>query len=337
LRYVKFQLYIHFFCSLYETLLRESIYRLQKTEISMNRKNEKIDIPRPAATVILTRERAGELQVYLLKRSTKSGFMAGNYVFPGGVLESGDGAKNHWQEHIDLIPAELSERLGGSLREQDILPYGIAAIRETFEEAGVFLGHNEDQTKAGLEELDRMRREAGLSDGWLLDLIETRKWTLAFSQLYRWSHWITPPKMKKRFNTRFFISSMPADQECRPDNRETTHGIWVSPQTGLAGNLSGDIPLSPPTLATLHELLSYQRLSDLMQQAVQKSWGDALMPRLAFADKDPVIVEPWDPMYPKEKIHLNVAELNENLVGVGEPFSRLWHHEGIWRPVKTQT
>ena len=39
-----------------------------------------------ASTVILTRERAGKLQIYLLKRSSKSGFMAGNYVFPGGTL-----------------------------------------------------------------------------------------------------------------------------------------------------------------------------------------------------------------------------------------------------------
>ncbi len=300
-----------------------------------NFNNEKINISRPAATVILIREHADELQVYLLKRNTKSGFMAGNYVFPGGVLESGDDDQNHWQEHIDLNPEQLCERLGGSLREQEILSYGIAAIRETFEEAGVFLGHNEEQTSVGLGKLNRMRQEAGLADTWLWDLTATRKWTLAFSELYRWSHWITPEKMKKRFDTRFFISSMPPDQECRPDNRETTHGLWISPQRGLAGNLSGDIPLSPPTVATLHELLSYQRLSDLMQDAMQKPWGDALMPRLALADKDPVIVEPWDPMYHQKEIHLNGEELNKNLVGVGEPFSRLWHHAGIWRPVKT--
>ena len=291
--------------------------------------------PSPAATVILTRKHAGELQVYLLKRSTQSGFMAGNYVFPGGMLEPGDEDHNRWQEYVDLNPAQLSKRLGGSLKEKHILPYGIAAIRETFEEAGVFLGYDEEQKIAGLEKLNHMRHETGLSDAWLSDLVETRKWTLAFSELYCWSHWITPEKMKKRFDTRFFISSMPPDQECRPDNRETTHGLWISPQSGLAGNLSGDIPLSPPTVATLHELLSYQRLSDLMQDAMQKPWGDALMPRLALADKDPVIVEPWDPMYHQKEIHLNGEELNKNLVGVGEPFSRLWHHAGIWRPVKT--
>ncbi len=299
-----------------------------------NFNNENQYKPRPAATVILVRERAAELQVYLLKRSAKSGFMAGNYVFPGGVLESGDEDKIYWQEHIDLNPAQLSERLGGRLIKRDILSYGIAAIRETFEEAGVFLGHAKEQTAVELEKLNRMRRRGDLSDAWLRDLVKTRKWTLAFSELYRWSHWITPEKMKKRFDTRFFISSMPDAQECRPDNRETTHGTWISPQAGLAGNLSGDIPLSPPAVVTLHELLSYRRPGELIQDAAQKSWGAALMPRLALADNEPVIVEPWDPAYHQTEIQLSIEELHRNLVGVGEPFSRLWQHGGVWRPVK---
>ena len=37
--------------------------------------------PRPASTVVLAREGASGLEVYLLKRSPKSGFFPGNYVF----------------------------------------------------------------------------------------------------------------------------------------------------------------------------------------------------------------------------------------------------------------
>jgi len=300
----------------------------------MATQNEKQNAPRPAATVVLTREHAGELQVYLLKRSTKSSFMAGNYVFPGGVLDAGDDDGNHWYDHVDLNLQELSQRLGGSLSAKDVLPYGVAAIRETFEEAGVFLGYREAQTTTELEKLNRKRLDANLSDGWLQDLIKTRKWTLSFSGLYRWSHWVTPDKMKKRFDTRFFISCMPSDQVCRPDNRETTQGVWISPQKGLAGNLAEDFPLSPPTVVTLHELLSYRNLNELIHHAAQKPWGEALMPRLAFADKEAVIVEPWDPMYDHAEIHLTGEELAQKRVDVGQPFSRLWHHGGIWRPVR---
>ena len=46
--------------------------------------------PLPAATVNLVRERAGDLQVYLLRRSAQSGFMGGFYVFPGGAVDPED-------------------------------------------------------------------------------------------------------------------------------------------------------------------------------------------------------------------------------------------------------
>jgi hypothetical protein len=48
------------------------------TQMSDNSKN-----PSPASTVILTRQNDGELQVYLLRRSHRSSFMPGNYVFQG--------------------------------------------------------------------------------------------------------------------------------------------------------------------------------------------------------------------------------------------------------------
>jgi 8-oxo-dGTP pyrophosphatase MutT (NUDIX family) len=300
----------------------------------MNTRNEQQYELRSAATVILARENAGRLQVYLIKRSTKSGFMAGNYVFPGGVVDADDRAESFWQNHIDLSLAELSQRLGGSLGDRETLSFGVAAIRETFEEAGVLFAGGEKQISADLEQLNQKRLSANLSNGWLQNLIKSQQWALSFSGLYRWSHWITPEKMKKRFDTRFFLAAMPADQVCQPDTRETTDGVWSSPHKGLAGNLSGKIALSPPTVVTLHELLSYRSLNDLIQHAAQRPWGEALMPRLASVDKGAVIVEPWDPMYNQKEIRLTSDELAKNVADVGQPFSRLWNHGGIWRPVK---
>jgi len=53
--------------------------------------------PRMASTVILIREHGGELQVYVLKRSTMSGFFPGTYVFPGGKVETEDRASGIWR------------------------------------------------------------------------------------------------------------------------------------------------------------------------------------------------------------------------------------------------
>jgi 8-oxo-dGTP pyrophosphatase MutT (NUDIX family) len=300
----------------------------------MEKRRQKQNRAIAAATTILVREHNRELQIYLLKRSTKSGFMAGNYVFPGGVVDAGDLNIRLWETYIDLKMTDLSQRIGGNFSKNDAIAHGVAAIRETFEEAGVLLAKSAAANSADLEQIKQLRTTSGLPHGWLQNLLVSQPWNLAFSWLHRWSHWITPQKMKRRFDTRFFLATMPADQVCQPDNDETTHGIWISPQNGLAANLSGDIPLSPPTVVTLHELLKYRDINKLIEDARQRPWGKMLMPRLVPVGNEVVIVEPWDPLYGRKEIKFTSSELAVNVVEVGQSFSRLWHHDGIWTPVR---
>jgi 8-oxo-dGTP pyrophosphatase MutT (NUDIX family) len=297
--------------------------------------NREQNTPKPAATVILTREHAGELQVYLLKRSATSGFMAGNYVFPGGMVDAGDRNFRLWKNCVDLNRDEIARQLGERPSREDALAFGVAAIRETFEEAGVFLARRQGQSIGDLEQISKLRSDLNLSKNWLKALVLSDRWILAISELYRWSHWITPELMRWRYDTRFFLATMPTDQVCQPDTRETTHGLWISPHEGLAANLSGDIPLSPPTLITLHSLLNYRSLKDLIKEAKIKRWGKPLLPRLIPLQVGAVIVEPWDSMYNQKYIQLNSDELANTVLPVGESFSRIWHNEGIWRPVKS--
>lgn len=44
----------------------------------------------PAATVVLVRDRAGELEVLLLQRNSKLDFAGGAWVFPGGAIDAAD-------------------------------------------------------------------------------------------------------------------------------------------------------------------------------------------------------------------------------------------------------
>lgn len=304
----------------------------------LNRDMKKQDVPpkniTPAATVILTRTHADELQIYLLKRSHKSGFMAGNFVFPGGTVDSEDRRFNVWKTHVDMDLNDISSKLGGDIPDAEALAYGIAAIRETLEEAGVFFAHKEKEINGDLERVCNLRLDEKLEKDWFIHLVENECWCLTLSALSRWSHWITPESMKRRFDTRFFLASMPSEQNCRPDSRETTLGLWISPEQGLAGNLDGKIPLSPPTLITLHELLRYSNMNDLTTEANQRQWGDSLLPRLVPLDKGAVIVEPWDPMYRQKEIKINYDKLPKSLLAVGEPFSKIWYDEGIWKPVR---
>jgi hypothetical protein len=157
---------------------------------------------------------------------------------------------------------------------------------------------------------------------------------LSFSNLFPWSHWITPEAMPKRFNTRFFVAFMPEGQECVPDNRETVHGQWVCPKKGLQENMEGRIPLSPPTLVTLHQLLQFETLGILNQEIRSHSWGAPLQPIHLRLKKETVILQSWDPLYGKP-IEIDPDDLPKKVIPVGEPFSRLWLDQGIWRPIGT--
>ncbi|MCG6535784.1 MAG: hypothetical protein L7F78_14060, partial [Syntrophales bacterium LBB04] len=256
--------------------------------------------PRPASTVVLTREHAGKLQIYLLKRSPQSSFFPGNYVFPGGAVGSHDRDASLWGGHVDMSLEEIASRFDGNLNGEEILSYGVSAIRETFEEAGVFLGHGMREGDRSFEKACEVRASHELPAGWLREWVENGSWTLGFSMLARWAHWITPEGMPRRFDTRFFIASMPAGQSCVPDLRETTEGIWVSPEQALVNNLRGEIPLSPPTLVTLHELLPYSNMEDLSKALEKRSWGEPLLPRVGRLPRGAGTVEPWDPMYSEE-------------------------------------
>jgi len=287
---------------------------------------------RMASTVILIREHDGGFQVYLLKRSPKSDFFPGTYVFPGGRVEREDRDFRVWKTYVDLNVEGIYQRFGGSLIEEIAIAHGVAAIRETFEEAGVLLANKLEYTQQNLGEIQDRRKMDELPKGWLNDLVVSEGELLDFSRLFRWAHWITPKGMPLRYETRFFLASMHQGEDCIPDTRETTHGIWVSPEEGLIGNLKGDIPLSPPTLVTLQELLQYSDIGDLKKEVQTRTWGEALLPRMFRLPKGVLILEPWDPLY-KEESEIKTKDLEMAALPVGESFSRLWYNGGIWRPV----
>jgi 8-oxo-dGTP pyrophosphatase MutT (NUDIX family) len=299
----------------------------------MNDKKKTIEW-RPASTVILTREGEGDLEVYLLQRNPKAGFFPGYYVFPGGVVEPDDWVKCPLEIYGDLDQESFSKQLSWNQDLKEALAYALSAIRETFEEAGVLLVDQTDRIGGELEDLCARRLGEGLSKGWFRDQVWSEGWPLSFSRLVRWAHWITPRLMRSHFDTRFYVAVLPPGQTCSPDENETVHGIWVSPEKALKANYEGEIPLSPPTFVTLHELLAYKDLSELEKALKTRPWGGgARFPRLVPLSDGALILQPWDPMRYGE-VKVDAGELEEMILPVGEPFSRLWLNKGIWRPVK---
>src|SRR4029078_2307482 len=91
---------------------------------------------RESATLMLRDDRP-DLHVFMLRRNPRSVFGPGAFVFPGGAIDPADSDEKLTKRVIGLADAGASARLGlagGGLR------VWIAALRETFEEAGILLG-----------------------------------------------------------------------------------------------------------------------------------------------------------------------------------------------------
>lgn len=284
-----------------------------------------------ASTVILLRENTeGQLEVYLLRRSHKSSFMPGLHVFPGGSLEAWDGSPalppGVWDEPFHRV----MERLGRGLSEEQAKAHLVAAIRETFEETGVFLAEREG---GGIQELCPERFD--LREARFIDLLLREPIKLQSSRFSPWAHWITPQAMPKRFDTRFYLALHPEGQACLPDQMETTQGLWIRPSEGVLGNHQARIPLSPPALVTLQELSVFKSLEELRCRAWDKDWGPPRLPKAVKSPWGPVLIMPWDQDYSSEELGYKWGRQPPEYVAPLEPFSRLLQRDGVWHPVST--
>jgi 8-oxo-dGTP pyrophosphatase MutT (NUDIX family) len=268
-----------------------------------------------------------------VQRSTQSRFFPGFYVFPGGKLEPQDRLPDPNRIVMDTPLERIKEHFGNGLDWLKCSAYILSAIRECFEETGIMLAYPREISPKPFEQICESRVNERLNKNWLREKIIVAQWSAAVSRLAPWAHWITPEQMAQRFNTRFFLALMPAGQTCRPDNKETTQGLWVTPEQGLQNNFSAKNPLSPPTLVTLQELLHYADLSEIHQKFESFSWGSPRVPKMVHLSDTSLIIEPWDPEYESGPT-INEKTLKNALLPVGAPFSRLWLSEGIWRPVK---
>jgi len=209
--------------------------------------------PRAAATVALLREGDSGPEVLLLKRSRSTGFIPGAWVFPGGRVDEEDGGAELVARVRGLTPRDAEERLGGRGAGPPAIAFYLAAIRETFEETGLWPGEVDPPTGGAPRVLEV--RDA-LLDGvcTFAEALDALSWTLPGGSLEYIGHWITPVVEPRRYDTRFFGSLVQGDTEPRVDARETADALWITPARALEENLRGLLPMVFPTLHTLREL-----------------------------------------------------------------------------------
>jgi 8-oxo-dGTP pyrophosphatase MutT (NUDIX family) len=147
--------------------------------------------PKDAATLILVR-RGKEPRVLMGKRHAGMVFQPNKYVFPGGRIDPGD-------QRIaiggDLKPHVLARAAHG-ISPARARGLALAAIRETFEEAGVLVGERSDifpRTRAPAWQ--RFFAHGVMPKLDVLEIIARA---------------VTPPNRTRRFDARFFMADASA-------------------------------------------------------------------------------------------------------------------------------
>ncbi len=136
-----------------------------------------------------------------------------------------------------------------------------AAVRETFEEAGVLL--------AGPDGRLRRRRHHGRRLGgrprapWSPRNSPSptsstgASWSCAPTCWAPWARWITPEFEERRYDTWFFLAALPEGQRTRDVSGEADRTVWTTPRRrGGRGYDRGELLMMPPTISTLRALTS---------------------------------------------------------------------------------
>jgi 8-oxo-dGTP pyrophosphatase MutT (NUDIX family) len=247
---------------------------------------------RDASTVIVLREADQGLETFLLCRHHQSGFLGGAHVFPGGKVDSSDGEPS-WRARIDRSTEEITERLGESDAEVG-LGLLVAAVRETFEEAGVLLASTASDVDLVAT---RERLHGGASFSALASDIDMK---IDSTALTPYARWITPKVETHRFDTRFYIAVLPEGQTASHDGTETTSATWLRPARAIDDMVAGRIKLAPPTVRTLQCLAQFDDASSLIADALSRK-PPLVRPRVVTSEDGWFLALPGDPEHPESE------------------------------------
>ena len=208
---------------------------------------------RDAAVLIVARDAAAGMEIYMLRRSSAARAFPDAYVFPGGAVDE-----------ADRTPAARAQLAGPWRPDEHEFTY--AAIRETFEECGLLFADapvDEQRLRAARTQLlAKTRTFPGVVDelGVRLDA----------RAVHYYARRIAPPTAEHRFDVRFFVAELPHGQAAEADDGETSGGRWVRPAEMVAAAEAQTVRILPPTVLYLRRLAEFAGTGALLAFAAEQ-------------------------------------------------------------------
>ena len=217
--------------------------------------------PRPAASVVIVRDSPSDapepIEVWMIRRHQSMKFLGGYYAFPGGRVDTADGAADAlaccYGLGVEAAEATFPGHDGGPA-----LAFWVTAVRELLEESGILLACD----PATREVIVGLRKElmAGIS---LPVLLARAGWRCDVRGLRFLSHFITPTSSPIRFTARFFLCRVPADQAPALFTEETSEAFWIHPGEGYRRFVAGEMKMAEPAEYGLGYLAQFSSVDEL--------------------------------------------------------------------------
>jgi 8-oxo-dGTP pyrophosphatase MutT (NUDIX family) len=112
-------------------------------------------------------------------------------------------------------------------------------------------------------------------------------------ELVPFSRWITPPQVKIRFDTWFYLAPLPEGAAPRVDGSEVVDVRWYEPSAALAATERGELLLVFPTIKHLEQLSGFGSVAELLAHARGREIRP-VQPNIVFTGEQARIVLPGE-------------------------------------------
>ncbi|GJG95445.1 MBL fold metallo-hydrolase [Cupriavidus pauculus] len=281
-----------------------------------------------AASMLVLRDGPQGMEILMMRRPQRDDDRsAGAFVFPGGVLDAQDAALHPLCAGLD--DAAASARLQV---EASGLDYYLCAVREAFEEANLLFAYDASGQVVRLDDLgpdvhQQLREAASYGGKGLAHVCEMLGLKLAVDKLAYCAYWLTPPGLAKRFDTRFFMTLLPAGQTAIHDGVEAVEHRWMRPADVI--DPANNLTLVNATRKILQSIAHFATAQACFDFAQQQRNIALVMPRLAHGPKG------QRPVMPEEPSYAEIARIDPDGAGHArytlEPGLAVRLSERVWR------
>jgi 8-oxo-dGTP pyrophosphatase MutT (NUDIX family) len=115
-------------------------------------------------------------------------------------------------------------------------------------------------------------------------------------ELVAFTNWVTPAKVRIRFDTWFYLAIMPAGQEVRVDGREIVEARWMAPAAAVAAADREEMMIVFPTRKHLERIAPFASAQELLSYAREQTI-EPVQPRVIGSGEQAHLVLPGDSGY----------------------------------------